>query len=1775
MFKSTLPVTLATRIWIGICFFIIFTLPGGAQSQVIKFTDITDAKEVWGNRENGVSCYGHGVAMADITGDFLPDIYISNAVRNANKLPEVLYISQKNGPYIENDYARGVDDNYGKTGSHGIIFADYDNDGDYDIFNATTDDRIRLYRNRGDGYFDDVSDAANIPASGLGTRGIVAFDANNDGFLDLLGVNWGPVEDENNVPQITPPQPNEFYLNNGNGTFSKKTNTGLTPINPSNIGTQGVTAIDVDNDGDMDVFVSHRNYSYLGKDENGNDLFGPDWSRPVQNELFINDGTGHFTEEAVKRGIYYDRNDCNGTTFADYDNDGDLDVFVVQKQKYEYVRVYRNKGNGYFEDVTFDLMIRQWGFSLLMLDVDNDGDLDAYTMNVRRRDNTLYINDGNGEFDETSNTGLEKYCFDPRGGSVGDVDDDGDQDIYFVDANKFIDPAYGNYLLRNDTQTNNRWLKVYGRGPKGDMGGFGTKIWVFDQGYMEDSSHLVGYRQVINAYGYLCQDDPVQHFGLGQRDTVDVKIQMLDGTTLKAFNVPANRKIFFSKPGHLQKYGGDGQQGSHSQVLPDPLQVKVTDPYGNPVIGVPVQFQVTNDNGSFVENLPVYTDYNGIAQVRYVVGSMNIEQYIRATSPLIPNQAVDFTVYATDIGPSSLVLISQQQMSGTVGTVLSDSVKVRIVNEDGQGLARYDVNFKVVAGAGSLLPEDTVSVVRSTNGQGYATVAWRLGTNASQEQKLEITSEINGQPLDGSPIYVTATAAAGQVATMIPVSGDGQTGTVGQPVHDSLVVRVMDDYQNSIAGLSVRFKVISGNGLVDGSDSATTSSDENGRAAVQWQLGSTAGQQQVQAFVVDQPSILTTFTALARHADAHELLYVGPSEYSGVVGEALTDSIAVQVVDKFDNVVDSFAVTFQITSGGGQVNGTSSATVMTDKNGFAKCQWQLGSKAGRKNNVLRIAADELIGSPITLYASARHGEAAEMKGGPFQGLQGIVGKPLTDSLAVQIVDSFDNAVDSFAVDFSVTKGQGLVNGQHAVQVLTDSSGYARCQWQLGPTAGDSTNELSIRADGLAGSPINVLATALADHAYQLQKVSGDKQSAPPNAQLQNPLIVAVVDTFGNPVSGHPVIFAVTSGDATFNSQTSITDTTDEQGRAQAMLQLGVHAGPVTVTVSGYYQGASLLGSPVTFTATIGIGDFDPQKSILTATSPVIANGRDQAELRFYARDQFNNPVSGLKVEFHATGEQNLFVQPQASTDSAGIAIGYLASTRAEMKKVWVSSADQSTLLDSTTVYFVPTEAAEIQKVAGDEQTGVAGSVLDSLVVVALLDSFQNPISGAEITAVHKNPAGDTETLPPHITDEQGKAYFIWTLSRYPGVHQLTVSYRQLLSAVFTATAVIGPPALLKKYSGDGQIAKPGSWLAEPLVAQVTDKFLNPVANVEVLFRVKSGDGVITPTEPVRTDTLGRASAQWKLGTKGIQVVEAHVVGHDSISTQFYAYFAGNHAPIISCLSDTTILETETLTFFVKAIDQDGDSVTIRAESLPEGALFNEQNGQFVWTPTFEQAGHYQAVFTARDARGKQASKTVNITVLNRNRQPEIESFQPADTVFTVDYGQQIYFRVKAVDPDGDSLSYNWYFDGVPVPFYADSFKIIIHQSFPLRDSVYVRVSDRESFRQVTWRFELQPQLVDRARTPHHFALGQNYPNPFNPETTIEFSVPAPSHVSIKIFNTAGQLIRVLADNEFQAGTHRLVWDARNQAGNVVPSGIYYYEMHAGDFSETKKLLLLK
>jgi len=158
-------------------------------------------------------------------------------------------------------------------------------------------------------------------------------------------------------------------------------------------------------------------------------------------------------------------------------------------------------------------------------DLDNDMDLDL----VFAGDGAVYINDGGGSFSTGPSIPNASTLIDPRAVAFADIENDGDLDFIYVGK------KVPNKLYRNDYSGSNNWIKIELIAPNGQAGAFGSKVTLYS------GDTMIGMREAKSNYGYLAQDDPVLHFGLGQHSAVRVEIKYLDGTITIEDNVQANQ----------------------------------------------------------------------------------------------------------------------------------------------------------------------------------------------------------------------------------------------------------------------------------------------------------------------------------------------------------------------------------------------------------------------------------------------------------------------------------------------------------------------------------------------------------------------------------------------------------------------------------------------------------------------------------------------------------------------------------------------------------------------------------------------------------------------------------------------------------------------------------------------------------------------------------------------------------------------------------------------------------------------------------------------------------------------------------------------------------------------------------------------------------------------------------------------------------------------------------------------------------------------------------
>lgn len=335
-----------------------------------------------------------------------------------------------------------------ETMTGGVCLIDFDNDGYLDVYIVNGSDvqsylankpgyGNRLYRNERNGQFSDVTLSAGVGSASDWGMGCSVADFDGDDFADLYVTKLGR---------------NALYRNNRNNTFTDVSRSSGT--DHAGWSTGSVWG-DFDKDGWLDLYVvnyvdfdfnklarpgSGENCKYLGIDV----ACGPRGLRPAANVFFRNNGNGTFSEETALRRLSTQPSYGLGACAGDYDNDGDLDIFVANDSKANYL--LRNQGNGMFEEVALlsGVAYNEDGNAQACMgtdfaDYDNDGYLDLIVTNFARDTNTLYHNEGNGTFRDSTTRGGQRDSYPYMSWGVGFVDfnNDGLRDLFVVNGHLY------------------------------------------------------------------------------------------------------------------------------------------------------------------------------------------------------------------------------------------------------------------------------------------------------------------------------------------------------------------------------------------------------------------------------------------------------------------------------------------------------------------------------------------------------------------------------------------------------------------------------------------------------------------------------------------------------------------------------------------------------------------------------------------------------------------------------------------------------------------------------------------------------------------------------------------------------------------------------------------------------------------------------------------------------------------------------------------------------------------------------------------------------------------------------------------------------------------------------------------------------------------------------------------------------------------------------------------------------------------------------------------
>ena len=488
---------------------------------------------------------GSGGGFLDYDGDGWLDILLMGGGQ-WDRLPKMgykplwLYRNNGDGTFEEVTSEAGLENVQAYT--IGMAAADFDNDGDTD-FVLTNINENMLFRNDG-GRFTETGQAAGLAEHDEWSSSALFIDADRDGWLDLYIGNyaeWTPETDKfcpeggtvklYCIPADYDGKPSRFFRSNGDGTFSDQTvEAGILSAVGKSL---GAAEFDYNRDGWSDILVA-------------------------------NDGEGDLLYHNVQDGTFQERGVLSGIAFSDHgearagmgidvgvvDDTGEPTMFVGNFSE-ETVGVYRHIGGGLFQDRAAASRIGQPSthtltFGLFLFDVDLDGDLDVFAANghvypdrlagqdkiTYRQRSQLYVNRGDGTFEEVppETTAPLAEKMVARGAAYGDYDRDGDLDILITENDG---PAH---LWRNDSAGGN-YLRVSIEAQQGNHDGLGTRIVIWTGGKAQE-------RRIHSGSSYLSQSEIVAVFGLGDSPAVDsIRIVWASGADFRFGSVQGNQEV--------------------------------------------------------------------------------------------------------------------------------------------------------------------------------------------------------------------------------------------------------------------------------------------------------------------------------------------------------------------------------------------------------------------------------------------------------------------------------------------------------------------------------------------------------------------------------------------------------------------------------------------------------------------------------------------------------------------------------------------------------------------------------------------------------------------------------------------------------------------------------------------------------------------------------------------------------------------------------------------------------------------------------------------------------------------------------------------------------------------------------------------------------------------------------------------------------------------------------------------------------------------------------
>ena len=842
----------------------------------------------------------------------------------------------------------------------------------------------------------------------------------------------------------------------------------------------------------------------------------------------------------------------------------------------------------------------------------------------------------------------------------------------------------------------------------------------------------------------------------------------------------------------LAAVGGDDQSASANSVLPESLLVRASDGSGNPVSGVTVHW--TAQGGGSISPETVVTGADGRAAAQRVLGATAGRQTAQATADGLAGSPVTFVHTALASSPTALVQTSGNDQTAPAGFEVAEDLVVQLTDANGNGVGGRPVTWVVATGGGTVSPVNS-----TTDADGFARTRWTLGTSVGTNT---LNAVFSGLP----PVPFAATASADVPSKLTVVSGDNQSGVVGQPLASPFVVRVADANDNPVENVSVTWTAIGGGSV----SSATSATSADGLAQVTRTLGPVPSTYLTTAEVSGIAGVSLTFTSTATVGPPARLVMSVQPGAAAQNGAPLSPQPVIQLQDALGNNVPAGGrnVSAQLVSSpSGAVLGGATTKQSNAGGSAAFTDLRITGPVGRYT--LRFTSGTLTAvtsTQVVLSAGAVSGSQSALSASPASVAAGAA-----STVTVTARDAGGNPVQGATVVLAAS-GSGNTIGQPSG--ATNASGVATGTFSS-TTLGDHTITATINGTAITDDAV-VTVTAGAVSASR-----STVAAAPDPIQVGGvPSVVTVTarDADGNPVSGASVNLSATGNGNTLSAP-GLTNASGVTTATFTSTQTGPHV------ISATINGVAIIDNT---TVTVTPASVSASQSTVNADPNTIASGAT-ANVTVTARDASGNPIQGASVTLFATGSGNTLGQPGA-TGPGGIAIGTFSSTGVGAHTI-TATINGTPITDNSVVIVTSGPVSAAQSTVSASPGLITAGGAGATITITARDAGGSPVAGATVVLSASGSGNSFSAAAP--TNGSGVTTATFS-STQAGDHVISATINGTAITDNATVTVQAAQAATLAFTTQPTTTTANQVIDPPVVVAVRDAFGNPASGTVVM-----------------------------------------------------------------------------------------------------------------------------------------------------------------------------------------------------------------------------------------------------------------------------------------------------------------------------------------------------